>query len=246
MNTHSNIPPHIEPIITEVQEQMLARDVARERLQAMRAEDLVLPSGVRLDEFLAVEDDPVQYLVDELLTAGGNALLSAQQKAGKTTLMGNLVRAAVDDELFLERFRVQFHRRIVLLDCELDTRMLRRWLREHKIVNADRVTVVPMKGRLNTFGIHEDALREKWAAWLRDQDAGLVILDPLRPVLDSLGLSEDKDAGKFLVAWDALKLEAGVDETVIAHHMGHGTDRARGDSRLIDWADANWRILKHN
>ena len=74
--------------------------------------------------------------------------------------------------------------------------------------------------------------------------ADYLILDCLRPILDALGLDESHDAGQFLVAFDALLSEAGISDAVIAHHMGHGSERARGDSRLIDWPDATWKIVR--
>jgi hypothetical protein len=74
--------------------------------------------------------------------------------------------------------------------------------------------------------------------------ADVVILDCLRPVLDSLGLSEDKDAGKFLVAFDDMLADAGVGEALVVTHMGHQNERARGDSRLLDWPDAPWKIVR--
>jgi hypothetical protein len=74
--------------------------------------------------------------------------------------------------------------------------------------------------------------------------ANVVILDCLRPLIDALGLNEDKDAGKVLVAFDALLAEIGADEGMVVTHMGHQNERARGDSRLLDWPDALWKIVR--
>jgi hypothetical protein len=72
----------------------------------------------------------------------------------------------------------------------------------------------------------------------------VLLFDCLRPVLDALGLDESHDAGRFLVAFDALLLEAGIGEGGIAHHMGHVGERSRGDSRLRDWPDVEWRLVR--
>lgn len=40
--------------------------------------------------------------------------------------------------------------------------------------------------------------------------------------------------------------EAGIADAAIAHHMGHAGERARGDSRLQDWPDATWRLVRLN
>lgn len=69
-------------------------------------------------------------------------------------------------------------------------------------------------------------------------------LDCLRPVLDSLGLDENHDTGRVLVALDELAASAGVGEFALIHHMGHAGERSRGDSRLRDWPDAELRIVR--
>ena len=70
------------------------------------------------------------------------------------------------------------------------------------------------------------------------------ILDCLRPVLDVLGLDENRDAGKFLVAYDALLEEAGISDSAAGAAHGPHNERSRGDSRLQDWPDAIWRIVR--
>jgi hypothetical protein len=72
------------------------------------------------------------------------------------------------------------------------------------------------------------------------------MLDCLRPVLDALGLDEQHEAGRFLVALDALLDEARIPEALIIQHMGHTNERARGDSRLRDWPDAEWRLVRRD
>src|SRR5690606_12636698 len=73
-----------------------------------------------------------------------------------------------------------------------------------------------------------------------------LILDCLRPVLAALGLDEHHDAGKFLVAFDALLAEAGIPDALVVHHMGHAAERSRGDSRLRDWPDVEWRLVRED
>jgi hypothetical protein len=220
------------------------RDTAR---RAYRREEAAAlgqqpPHMVSLGDFLAVPDEDAVYRIAELLPVGGRALLAAQYKAGKTTLVANLLRSLVDGTPFLGRFPVDPLARIVLLDTELDARMLRRWLRTQSIQNVDAINVVSLRGRLTTFDITDDDTRAEWAA--RIAGAQLIVLDCLRPCLDALGLSEDKDAGRFLVAFDALIAEAGASEAVVVHHMGHGMERSRGDSRLLDWPDVLWKIVR--
>jgi hypothetical protein len=46
------------------------------------------------------------------------------------------------------------------------------------------------------------------------------------------------------VAYDALLSDAGTSDSLVVQHMGHGGERARGDSRLQDWPDAIWNIVR--
>ena len=169
-------------------------------------------------------------------------LLAAPFKSGKSTLIGNLIRVLVDGGQFLDRFEVRPVGKVVLIDTELDRRTLRRWLRAQGIRNAAAVTVVSLRGAVSSFDITDPTTRSEWAQSLDGAD--VVILDCLRPVLYALGLSEDKDAGRMLVGFDALLAEAGADEGLVVTHMGHQNERARGDSRLLDWPDALWKIVR--
>lgn len=231
--------------VNEEARRLRVREAAARLVRQERASALVEPSLVRLDDFLAVKDEPELYRVDRLWPAGGRVVLAAQYKAGKTTLRDNLVRALVDGDPFLEAFTVHPPEgRVVVIDNELDPRMLRRWMREQGIVNTERVVVLPLRGKVGTFDLLDDDCRARWAKRLAEVEASVVILDCLRPVLDALGLSEDKDAGRFLVAFDALLAESGAGESVVTHHMGHTGERSRGDTRIRDWPDVEWQLLR--
>lgn len=155
------------------------------------------------------------------------------------------MRALVDGEKFLDTFSVNPPRgRIVLIDNELDERMLRLWLCEQRIVNTNRIAVLSLRGKVGTFDILDPDTRARWASKIRSVDGSIVILDCLRPVFDALGLDENRDAGRFLVALDTLLNEAGAEEACVIHHMGHVGERSRGDSRLLDWPDVSWRLVR--
>ncbi len=231
-------------LAAEVNRQRVREEAARV-LRRERADAAGEPTPVLLSDFLAVPDDEVAHRVDGLWPVGGRVVFAAQYKAGKTTLRDNLVRALVDEELFLGRFTVNPPQgRVVIIDNELDERMLRRWLRDQGVRHSERVAVIPLRGRVASFDLLDDDTRARWAAKLRAIEASVVLFDCLRPVLDALGLSEDKEAGRFLVAFDALLAEAGASEAVVVHHMGHAGERSRGDTRLRDWPDVEWQLLR--
>jgi AAA domain len=227
---------------------MKVRDLARQKIAQGAAAGLTLPAMIGLTEFLATPDPEKKYLIDGVWPKGGRVLFSAQWKSGKSTARDNTVRCLADGETFLGTFAVQpiTEGTIVVIDDELHPDTMRRWMRDQGIVNTDRVVVVPLRGHAATFDLTLPEVRALWVQRLRAVQAAVVILDCLRPILDALGLSEDKEAGQFLVAFDAMLQEAGVAEAMIIHHMGHGNERARGDSRILDWGDSLWKLVRDN
>lgn len=225
-------------------EQLRIRDAAAHQVKRERRGEHAKPQGFPLPAFLAIPDEESAFRVDGLWPVGGRGILAAQYKAGKSTMVGNLLRSLADGDPFLDQYATHQASRVVLIDNELDPRTLRRWLREQHISNPDAVGIIPLRGKVASFDLLDDATRTEWAQLL--QGADVVILDCLRPVLDALGLDENKDAGRFLVAFDALLNEAGVSEAMIVHHMGHNGERSRGDSRILDWPDTTWKLVRED
>ncbi|BBX63033.1 hypothetical protein MSAS_22070 [Mycobacterium saskatchewanense] len=218
---------------------------AKRRLDDEEHPPAVPPPVKNLAELLDEPDAPIRYTIDQLAPAEGRIVLSAQYKAGKTITVGNLLRALADGDPFLGRFEPASGHRIALIDDELSERMLRSWLRDQQIRNTSAVVdVASLRGRISAFNLLNDRCREQWSARLADLGATFVVLDCLRPILDALGLDEHREAGRFLVPFDAMLADAGVTDALIVHHMGHGAERARGDSRIEDWPDVIWRIVR--
>ena len=80
-----------------------------------------------------------------------------------------------------------------------------------------------LRGRAAALNLPDDDVRGQWAACFRTL-GGTVVLDCLRPVMDASGLDENHDAGRFLEAFDALLVDAGIPEALVVHHMGHTAD----------------------
>jgi hypothetical protein len=122
--------------------------------------------------------------------------------------------------------------------------MLRDWYRDFGVTHPGKVEIFPVRGKVATFNLLDPESLNWWAHKLTGAD--FVILDNLRPVLDALGLDENHDAGRFLVAFDELLDRAGVPEAAVVTHAGHAGERARGDSRLQDWPDQTWKLVREN
>lgn len=232
--------------------QRVAEEVLRLRVREAAVQHLrsanrpAIPNPAALSELLAEPDDPTRWRVHDILQAGGRVVLSAQRKSGKTTMVANLVRALADGSRFLGQFGTVRARHVTMLDFEMSRGQIRDWLRDVSVKATDRVTLWPLRGSAASFDLTDQATRRQWASALRDLGTDVLIVDCLRPILDAIGLSEDKEAGKFLVNLDALLAEAGISECVLVHHAGHSGERSRGDSRLRDWPDVEWRIVRES
>lgn len=236
-----------EQTVSREKMKLRARRDAQRQLNAEERGLAQIPPPETLRERLARPPEVVSWRIDGMLPIDGRVVLAAQYKAGKTTMIGNLLRSLVDGDAFLGRFAVYPVDGVVaLLDFEMSPSRLDAWLRDQRIAHDDRIVVLPMRGQASSFDITDPAVRGAWAALLRDVGVRFVILDCLRPILDAIGRDENKEAGVFLVHLDALCKEAGIAEAAVVHHMGHGAERARGDSRIRDWPDVEWRLVRQD
>jgi hypothetical protein len=236
-------PATFDSLVAKEAAKIRIREAAQRKVRTEQRRDLGSLEPIRLTEFLATPDEPTQYRIDSLWPTGGRIVLAAQFKAGKTTTVNNIVRSLADSDPFLGRFDTT-PARVALVDFEMDSRKVRQWLRDQQIRNTDNVHVVPLRGKVSAFDVLDSKVRSEWAARIRGTD--VAIFDCLRPILDSLGLDENRDAGRLLTVLDELLNEAQVPEGMLVHHMGHSGERSRGDSRIIDWPDATWKLVREN
>lgn len=233
-----------------IDEALFSARARREANRIFKAEELppqTMPECVPLSERLLKPRPAKKFRIEGWQGANHRVVLAAQFKAGKTTLTGNLVRSLVDGDRFLTRAKVKpISGCVTILDFEMDETDAEDWLNAQGIKNADKVNLVSLRGRASTFNILDVGVRREWEALLAEHQTDYLILDCLRPALDALGLDEHKDAGRFLGPLDALLIESGVSEALVVHHMGHGGERGRGDSRLRDWPDVEWRLVREN
>ncbi len=237
-----------EEVAAEARRQRVRRD-ARAHLEAEDYERQWREpaSTLTLAQELEIPDEPVTYRIDRLLPTGGNAILAAQFKAGKTTLCNDLVRSLADGQPFLGRFDVEApDGRVALFNYEVGPGQYRRWLRELGISNPDRVCVLNVRGYRLPPTV---AQVEAWIAkWLKDREVAFWVVDPFAAAFTGCGEeNSNADVSAFLGALDVIKERAGVGELVLPVHTGRaeqepGQERARGATRLDDWADARWLL----
>ena len=196
---------------------------------------------------LARPRQPQRWRIGGWHPLGARSMTVAAAKTGKTTLAGNRMRSLVDGDQFLGVADVTpLVGTYVFINTEMSEAQCDDWLGAQGIRQADRIYVVSLRGKASTFNLLDPVCRAEWAERFRGIGASFLDQDGLRPILDALGLDEHKDAGRYLVGFDATLDLAGIDEANITHHMGHGAERARGDSRLRDWPDVEVRLTRES
>jgi hypothetical protein len=204
--------------------------------------------AINLTEFLTQPDEQEQYRITGLWPSQGRVLLAAAAKSGKTTtVVGNLLPSLVDGRPFLgEHSSHPVTGKVIYLNMEVGERTIRNWMRRAGIINTDQVSVVNLRGKASALTLNTDQGRQRFAAFLRDQQAEAVILDPLAPLLATLGLDENSntDVALFFSWWSEVLNLAQVTDDLVVHHTGHAGQRSRGASRLLDEPDAIWTLTK--
>jgi hypothetical protein len=83
-----------------------AKRIARNILDAEERGTVAPPDILTLRERLARPRSPVVWRIAQLQCAGHRVLLAAQFKAGKTTMVINVIRSLVDGDMFLDTYDV--------------------------------------------------------------------------------------------------------------------------------------------
>lgn len=206
------------------------------------------PCRPTLTAELLMPDEPVQYAIDDLLPIGGNALLAAQYKTGKTTVIGDYARAFADSKPFLGRFNVNpAPGRLAIWNYELSDTQYRRWLRDLGIHNTDAIVVLHLRGF--RLPLTAPAVEDWIVQWLSDHNITAWVPDPFARAAVGTDENSNTEVGVWLDTLDVIKERAGVRDLILPTHTGraeqeHGQERARGATRLDDWADVRWLLTK--
>jgi hypothetical protein len=203
-----------------------------------------------LTDELKLPIEEVKWTIKDVFPTGANVTLTAQYKAGKTTLINSLARSLADGTQFLNYFAQPEHKgRIVIFNYEVSENQYRRWMNDVAIENSDKITLVHLRGKRLPLIVQR--VEDLVVSILKDLDAQTWILDPFARAFTGCGdENSNSDVGVFLDTLDVIKERAGVSNLVLPIHTGraqeNGVDRARGATRLDDWADVRWLLKKTN
>jgi hypothetical protein len=182
-------------------------------------------------------DDPVPtigHLVAGLIPETGIAQFTAQYKAGKTTLMVNLVKALVSNTPFLRHFDVNFPKGgVAIWNMEVAEATLNGWYKDIDIPEEELHRVHPLHLRGTGMNIEDQVVADWTVNWLIENEIKVWIIDPL----SKLYHGEENSNTEYNTWWRALEdvtARAEVDVVILVHHTGHEAGgRARGASAMM-------------
>jgi RecA-family ATPase len=224
----------------------------RRRLVKRLADDSEAAAAMRLDrvrvlnaaEFVRESTSPPPPCLGGLVAEGHNALLVAPKKAGKSTLVENACRALVTATAFLGIFDVRRPYRVALLNFEMTEDDERARLQSLNLEDEPLERLLPLNLRGAGLSLTAHAGRRWLIDQLRRHQADIAIIDTYGAASAPSVESENDNAGsrRFLMAWDAIKADAGIHTSLISHHTGRaqhveGEEHGRGATVVEDWAD---------
>lgn len=243
--------PEHDAKVLEALEKIRTNHAANRLFKAEQAaKTAVSLDRVTLAEALSVPRpvEPPQR-VERLHSIGYNTTITAKFKTGKTTLIGNLVRALVDGPMFLNEFVVQRPAgRVGLLNYELTDADMLDWLEAQGIKNTERVALLNLRGV--PFSLASEVNQKTLADWCVDMAVEVLILDPHRRAFTGFGSeNSNDDVNRFTEVLDEVKKASGVKDLFLSVHTGRmgsemGEEHARGATALDDWADQRWVLTK--
>jgi hypothetical protein len=164
-------------------------------------------------------------------------------------MVNHLVHCLVDGLPFLGEYRTTpVTGRVGLFNYEVTPSQYRRWFRDVGMKRPDRVAMLHLRGLRLPIVVRDI---EKYVIdWLKRHEIEVWILDPFARALVGSGDENDNtEVGRFLDTLDVIKEQSGVTELLMPTHTGRaefepGKERARGATRLDDWPDVRWVLVK--
>jgi hypothetical protein len=218
-----------------------AREIVREEQERKWFE--WPPSTEHLAEEHEADLGDTLWTIEQWHPYGGNVNLGAEKKAGKTVLMLNLAKSAVDNEPFLGQWPVrELSGSVAFFNFEMSRVQFREWTRKIGIQHPERVWAFTARGY--RLPINVDLVAERMVEELRRRSTELWIIDTKQRA--QLGVVINENSNDEVTRWldllDQIKAEAGVTDLIVTSHFGHSEERTRGASAILGWADVNWTL----
>lgn len=194
-----------------------------------------------------LDNTPVEYRIDDILTMRGNLLISAYRKTGKTSLILNLLASLTSQAKFLGAYPViPLAGTVCYVNIELQQSLLRKYCVEMDIdPGGDRVLIQDYRGQISRFMVQEEGWRAEYADMLVEHKVKALVIDPIQPIIAMHGgdSNNNDEARTVMELLGEIANLADLHHLIVVDHTGHmDKTRARGASGKEDWADMLWNI----
>ncbi|RFZ13756.1 hypothetical protein VIMS_02854 [Mycobacterium marinum] len=170
------------------------------------------------------------------MPVNGSLGLFAERKAGKTTMVVDMVRTALSGELFLGRFGTHLPdgARVTLVDTEMSVDMLDYEYTKVGVPADDleRIDLHPLRGRSRLLDLRNEATRARWKELIAPRS--MIVVDCLYNVLAAAQIDDSSaQVADIIDGFKALAVECDAVALVIVHRLGKDPDKgARGHSSI--------------
>ena len=193
-----------------------------------------------------LSDEVPEERIPGLLTMTGNVLISAYQKAGKTTLILSLLNALTSEASFLGRACRTLHGSVTYVNLELHENMLRQYAIDVGMeLDNENAVFEDYRGWGSEFRVRDYDWRLEYAELLQKRKSRALIIDPIHPLfVHSMADSNNNDeAREVMEMLGHIAAMAELNHLFVVDHTGHADKhRARGASGKGDWADIIWNV----
>ncbi|MGX6605633.1 AAA family ATPase [Micromonosporaceae bacterium Da 78-11] len=199
-----------------------------------------------LEEFLAIEDEPYDWLVEGLLERGDRVILTGFEGLGKSVLSRQIAICVAGGVHPFKHAIAIPPRKVLVIDCENSDKQNRRKYRELDKISRDAGYPVPRGGFRIIHRVDGlDLTAKQDAQWLLERvtahQPDLLVIGPFYR-LHNANINEEGPARATVAVLD--KVRAAVNcALLIEAHAGHGEQgikrsvRPTGSSLLLRWPE---------
>lgn len=197
--------------------------------------------------------EPV-YRIANLHAVGNFTTITASYKAGKSTLMINLVHSLLDNVPFLGQDVLRPEGNIGYWNLEVEKNQFLKWIKDTGLKNDDKLKALHLRG--TKFPLYHPAFEERVVEWLQRNEIEVLIIDPGYlllpgwPAVGNGGIENNNDLiAVVTTTLQRIKTSAGVVDLFMPVHTGHGSSggenmHTRGGSVWGGFPDHLWYLWK--
>lgn len=244
--------------INKEYKRLSVRDTAQVLLESEKAEKNWKPIKTELldtsiQDTITKDIEPTEWIFQDVAGVGHNILVVAKYKAGKTSLLVNVIKALADGYPLFGRFNVNpsvYDMNFFMWNCEMTRGMYRDYISPLGISNNFKGQALHLRGETVPF-MKSDRVYKDVVERLGEFGTNIWILDTWRAICGWNGIDPIDNAAveEVLQVIDHIKADAGVQTLFLTSHTPKYTMpgeeiSALGAQGLMGWADCFWTLSR--